>query len=126
MTTAYVDSSVIVAIAFGEHGQTDSERHLKQFDDLRSSNLLEAEVRAAFLRTKRRFDAQILSGIRWVIPDRSLTHEISRVVEEGYVKGADMWHLATALHMAANPTEVTFVTLDVQQRGVARSLGFRV
>ncbi len=125
MTTAYVDSSVIVAVAFGEAGQADSERHMEQFSDLRSSNLLEAEVRAAYLRTGRRYDAQILSGIRWVIPDRPLTLEISKVLEAGYVRGADLWHLATALHIAADPQVVTFITLDAQQRRVARALRFR-
>ena len=125
MTTAYVDSSVIVAVAFGEAGQADSERHMEQFSDLRSSNLLEAEVRAAYLRTGKRYDAQILSGIRWVMPDRPLTLEISKVLEAGYVRGADLWHLATALHIAADPQVVTFITLDAQQRRVARALGFR-
>ncbi len=125
MTTAYVDSSVIVAVAFGEAGQADSERHMEQFSDLRSSNLLEAEVRAAYLRTGRRYDAQILSGIRWVMPDRPLTLEISKVLEAGYVRGADLWHLATALHIAADPQVVTFITLDAQQRRVARALRFR-
>ena len=125
MTTAYVDSSVIVAVAFGEAGQADSERHMEQFSDLRSSTLLEAEVRAAYLRTGRRYDAQILSGIRWVMPDRPLTPEISKVLEAGYVRGADLWHLATALHIAADPQVVTFITLDAQQRRVARALRFR-
>lgn len=48
------------------------------------------------------------------------------VLEAGYARGADLWYLATTLYMAADPAEVTFVTLDQQQRGVAIALGFKV
>ena len=41
--------------------------------------------------------------------------EISMVVGSGYVKGADLWHLATALYAADDPGELTFITLDERQ-----------
>jgi hypothetical protein len=41
------------------------------------------------------------------------------------VRGADCWHLATALYLAPDPGELTFVTLDAHQQSVAKSLGFR-
>ncbi len=126
MSAAYVDSSAIVAIAFEELGWPKVEQRLGQFDDLWSSNLLEAEIRAAYRREQREFRPEILIGVRWVIPDRRLTREISMVVGSGYIKGADLWHLATALYMTPDPTEVTFITLDERQAEVARTLGFPV
>ena len=125
MATAYVDSSVIIAVAFGEQGRFEAENRIAQIDDLRSSNLLEAEVRAAFYRTGRPFKPHILHGIRWIMPARSLADKMAQVLEAGYVRGADLWHLACALYMSEDPSEVAFITLDEQQAEVARSLGFR-
>ena len=125
MSAAYVDSSAIVAIAFEELGWPEVEQRLGQFDDLWSSNLLEAEIRAAYRREQREFRPEILMGVRWVIPDRRLTREISMVVGNGYVKGADLWHLASALYLTPDLREVTFITLDERQAEVARALGFR-
>lgn len=126
MATAYVDSSAIVAIAFAERGGIEVGHRLDEFTDIRSSNLLEAEVRAAYHRVGEDFDFDVLANINWIFPDRSLATEITRVLEVGYVRGADLWHLASSLYVAADTAEVTFVTLDEQQRRVARALGFRV
>ena len=126
MASAYVDSSAIIAIAFGEHSSDDMAHRLREQADLRSSNLLEAEVRAAHTRTGTVFDPETLARIRWITPDRGLSQEISIVAEAGYLRGADLWHLATALYMTPDPTEVTFITLDERQAKMARALGFRV
>lgn len=126
MSAAYVDSSVIVAIAFEERSWGEVDRQIGAFDNLWASNLLEAEVRAAYARTGIAFDVKVLSGMRWIIPDRPLTSEISMVTKTGYVKGADLWHLATALYMTPDPSQVAFITLDERQGEVARALGFRV
>ena len=125
MPTAYIDSSAIVAIAFAEPGKIKVARQLEEFSDVWSSNLLEAEVRAMYSRVGEPFDFDSLANINWIFPDRTLTLEISMVVEAGYVRGADMWHLATALYMTPDPREVTFITLDERQAEVARALGFR-
>ena len=53
----------------------------------------------------------------------ALTSEISMVVEAGYLRGADLWHLASALYLTPDPKEVTFITLDERQAEVARGLG---
>ena len=50
MKATYVDSSCLVAIAFGEEGAEELTARLEQFDLLVSSNLLEAELRAALCR----------------------------------------------------------------------------
>ena len=126
MSIAYVDSSAIVGIAFQDPGWSVVERRLAEFSDLRSSNLLEAEVRAAYARMEREFDVRILSGIRWILPDRPLTQELRSAMAAGYLKGADLWHVATALYVAPKPSEISFVTLDGRQETVAVALGFHV
>lgn len=89
-----------------------------------SSNLLEAEVRAAFVRNGRAFNSRVLSNIEWVTFDRPLSNELEMALRIGYLRGADLWHIATALYMFDEPSEVTFLTLDHRQGEVAAALGF--
>lgn len=101
---------------------------MAQFDVLVASNLLEAELRAAFVREKlsaQPSDAPMFNAVEWVIPDRPLHNEIARALAAGYVRGAGCWHLATALYAADDPASLTFLTLDVRQREVAAALGFQ-
>ncbi len=49
-----------------------------------------------------------------------------RSLTSGYVRGADCWHLATALYLAEDPQKMSFVTVDERQRAVTRALGFQV
>ena len=126
MAVAYVDTSCLVAIAFAERGATSIERRLREFDELVSANLLEAEIRSAFRRERVEFTAETIAALSWLIPDRSITDEITRVLDAGYVRGADCWHLASALFLEPEPASMTFLTLDDTQRKVAKALGFRV
>jgi predicted nucleic acid-binding protein len=125
MKVAYVDTSCLVAIAFGESGGTGLTRRLKAFDELVSANLLEAELRAVFVRERIPANSSLPVAISWILPERPLTGEIARVLEAGYLRGADCWHLATALYLAQEPGAISFVTVDDRQRDVARKLGFR-
>ncbi|MCX5767471.1 MAG: PIN domain-containing protein [Gemmatimonadetes bacterium] len=124
MKVAYVDTSCLVAVALGERGAAAVERRLARFDRLVSSNLLEAELRAALRREGVEGASRVLSSITWLLPDRPLSAEIAAVLEAGYVRGADCWHLATALYLAPEPSELSFMTLDERQRDVAALLGF--
>lgn len=124
MKAAYVDTSCLVAIAFDERGAAKLARRIEGFDVVFSSNLLEAELRAAFVREGVEFDAALLSGMGWILPDRPLGPEMETVLAAGYVRGADLWHLACALHVAGDPTELAFLTLDARQAEVAEVLGF--
>ena len=126
VTVAYVDTSALVAIAFGEPGSAALGRRLGTFSVLLSSNLLEAELRAAYSREERRFSQAVVSGIEWILPDRPLASEFTKVLEAGYLRGADLWHVATALYAARRPSEIWFVTLDMKQRTIAAALGFQV
>ena len=126
MSVAYIDTSTLVAIAFNERGAAAFARRLDACSRLLSSNLLEAELRAAFTREGHPFAPRLVSGIEWVLPDRPLTHEFGVVLQVGYLRGADLWHVATALYLAREPSEISFVTLDDRQRTVAAALGFQV
>jgi predicted nucleic acid-binding protein len=124
MNVAYVDTSCLVAVAFGERGAAALARRLGRFDRLVSSNLLEAEFRAACVREAVEPDGAMLAALSWVLPDRPLGNEIGQVLAAGQVRGADCWHLATALYLAGDPSLIAFVTLDQRQRTVAEELGF--
>lgn len=126
MSVAYVDTSCLVAIAFGEKGSTTLARELMRFDELVSSGLLEAELKSAFKRERVDFDVSLVANLSWLLPDRPLTEEIERVLSTGYVRGADCWHLASALYLAPDPGSMSFITLDEPQRKMAKDLGFTV
>ena len=126
MSTAFVDTSCMVAMAFNEKGSVTIANRIDSFDAVYASPLLEAELAAAMTREKVVFDESIVDALKWVIPARPLTAEVQRVLRSGYVRGADCWHLATALYLSPDPAELTVLTLDVAQRRVAKALGFVV
>ncbi|MEJ2240040.1 MAG: PIN domain-containing protein [Gemmatimonadales bacterium] len=123
MNVAYVDTSALVSIAFDEPVAKAMIRRLEAFDEIFSSNLLEAELLASLTREQVPLETDLLSWISWVLPDRPLTPEYAQVLEAGYLRGADLWHMACALYLAGDPRAVSFVTLDKRQRAVARKLG---
>jgi predicted nucleic acid-binding protein len=121
---AYVDTSLLLAIAFRERGSAALARRLESFDRLVASNLLEAELRAALRREDVPSDTPLLGRLSWILPDRPLSREITTVLSAGYLRGADLWHVACALYLAASPRDLPFLTLDERQGRVARALGF--
>lgn len=125
MTVGYVDTSCLVAISFGEAGAAALGRRLNAFDELVSSNLLEAEFLASFVREHVPPPAELPVALSWILPDRPLHDEIDQVLVAGYVRGADCWHLATALYLAGDASSMSFLTMDDRQRKVALSLGFQ-
>ena len=126
MRTAYVDTSALAAIVFGENAAEEMARRLGAFRRVLSSNLLEAELRAALAREGAAYSPSYVEQIDWIFPDRPLGPEMDTVLEVGYLKGADLWHVATALAAARDPREMSFITLDERQRAVAAELGFCV
>jgi hypothetical protein len=120
---AYVDSSCLVAIAFGEPGYEEVVARLNLCERLFSSNLLEAEFRAALAR-EGAAGGDLLSGFTWIYPNRQLTTEYRRILAAGTLKGADLWHVACALFLSPEPKDLAFLTLDRPQKAVARALGF--
>jgi len=65
-----------------------------------------------------------LSWMKWVLPHRRLTQEFDQILEQGYLKGPDLWHLASALLLRRKVEGLAFLTLDRRQGDIARSLGF--
>ena len=125
MSVAYVDTSAIVAIAFAEEGWETVAGSLTAHSRLVSSNLLEAEVRAACQREDRPVPAHLLARISWVLTHRPLSREMETALDAGTLRGADLWHVATALYAAPKPGAISFVTLDRRQAEVVAALGFR-
>ena len=124
MSAAYLDTSCLVAVAFGEPGHEQLTAQLDRLDQLFSSNLLEAELRAVLRREGVDEGDRLMDGLSWVLPDRPLTPEIAAVLGAGSVRGADAWHLACALYLSPDPGDLEFLTLDGRQAAVARALGF--
>ncbi len=123
MSAVYVDTSVLAGIAFGEPAATQIAPQLDRYDRLISSNLLEAEMRAVFQRENESFREDVIAGIEWVLPTRPLTAEFATALSAGYLRGADLWHVATALYVSPHSQSLSFATLDAQQRRVASALG---
>jgi predicted nucleic acid-binding protein len=124
LTSAFVDTSVILAVAFQEADFQDVAERLERFDAVYASDLLEAELRSACRRDQRSVDERLIAPLRVVYPPRSIRAEVVRVLDAGYARGADCFHLATALFLVRSPSELTFLTLDKRQRDVAATLGF--
>ena len=124
MSAAYVDTSVLAGIAFGEPAAERFALALSRFDRLLSSNLLEAEIRAVFRREGQAFEDDVIAGFEWVLPARPLSAELAAALSAGHLRGADLWHVATALYVAPQPDSLTFATLDAGQGRVASALGF--
>ncbi len=125
MKLAYVDTSCVVAAAFAEPGARRVTMALRSAERLFSANLLEAEFRAAMRREDINAKTEdYLAGISWILPERLLTTEMRIVLEHGYVRGADLWHLSCATYLAGDPSALPFLTLDERQGEVAAAMGF--
>ena len=99
MSAAYVDTSAVVAIAFGEPQGRDISGLLAGVDRLISSNLLEAELGSAFAREGMGFPPRLVSRIDWVFPERPLTGELATALDAGYLRAAALWHVAISTRL---------------------------
>lgn len=121
---AYIDTSILVAIALEEPGWRKLESRLGGYAQLFTSGLLEAELKTALRRERlTATPLELFPELEWVFPGRRLGAEIDRVLDAGYVKGADVWHLACALYLDPEGKGLRFETLDDRQRAVAEKLG---
>lgn len=125
MKEAYIDTSLLIGLKF-QKSDTAIVRAVRQYEFF-SSELLIAEVLSFGKRESIAQDLlwEAFKGLSWIIPDGSLSKECRRVIQVGYVRGADLWHLACACYLSPNPEELAFLTLDEQQRDLAARLGFR-
>jgi hypothetical protein len=125
LKAAYIDTSLLIGIWFQKFASVKA-RAIRQYE-LFSSELLIAEVLAFGNREsiEQNLLWEAFKGLSWVIPEGSISDECMRVIQSGYVRGADLWHLACACYLSPNPKELAFLTLDEQQGEVAARLGFR-
>ena len=128
MRVAYLDTSYLVAVVLKEPGWQRLRTALRPYTAILSSDLLAAELLAVLRREELPTEAARgwLGGIQWLYPDRSLRPEMERVLAHGYVRGADLWHLACACFVAAETRELPFLSRDARQRDVAAALGFPI
>jgi predicted nucleic acid-binding protein len=122
--SAYIDTSCLLAVLFEEVSAARISALLESDQRFVSSNLLEAELRSALAREKVTAEPSFLSDIHWIHAERALSAEIRRTLAAGYLRGSDLWHVASALYLAENPAELPFLTLDRPQARIAGALGF--
>ena len=124
LAAAYVDTTALLPVTYGEEPVAESiRRKLANFRYLLSANLLEAEMRAAFALEGREFDDDVLSSIRWIMPNRRLDAQMAAVLRIAQLQPSRLWHLASALFFAELVPGLAIVTLDEQQETAARDLG---
>jgi hypothetical protein len=118
-----------VGLLFREPRAKSLPRTLASLEELFSSSLFVAELLATLSRENRPLAEAdpLLDVVALIHPERSLADECKQVLERGYLRGADLWHLATALFLApSDRNQLLFISLDDQQRGQAKALGFGV
>ncbi|MFI5297949.1 MAG: PIN domain-containing protein [Polyangiales bacterium] len=129
MKRAYVDTSALVAVQFGELDRPRVLKVLRAHDALVSTSLVVAEMLATLRRANLPVGSAgpLLKRIeRLALPD-DLRDECEQALAVGALRGADLWHVATALRLAGKHRKrLTFCSLDQAQRGVAAGLGFPV
>ena len=123
---AYIDTSLLIRIRFEDAARREANR-IENYDRLFAGELLIAETLAFAKREKLAPGAflEAIKGISWIIPDRSLADELKSIADLGYLRGADLWHVACACYLAPNPKGIAFLTRDARQREVAERIGFQ-
>jgi hypothetical protein len=125
LKAAYIDTSLLIGLRFQKSAPA-TIRKIRQYE-LFSSELLIAEVLAFGKREsiEQGLLWKAFKGLSWVIPESSISEECRRVVQCGYVRGDDLWHLACACYLSPAAGELAFLTLDERQRDLATQLGFK-
>ena len=113
-----------MAVLLSEPGAGAIANRLADLEFACASPLLEAELLAVAAREGIDISDDMLRPLHWITPPRRLTAELRRGLSSGSLRGADAWHLATALYFFSDPANGFFLTLDSAQRTAARHLGF--
>ena len=130
MKRAYVDTSALVAIHFREPAAAAVARSLRVQEQLLSATFVVAELLSALARERRPPGEadRLVRRLSLFSPEGSLRAECEEALSSAPLRGADLWHVATALALAGRRgrNALTFCTLDAAQADVARVLGFPV
>jgi predicted nucleic acid-binding protein len=120
---AFVDTSFLASIVFDEPAAPALIKKLRGHDALFASDLMVTELLAVAVREKVPI-AAVSATLRMfsiVIPDRSLEPEVREVLSHGYLRGADLWHVACALFLAGGDrSALSFLTRDASQSRIAK------
>jgi predicted nucleic acid-binding protein len=129
MKIAFIDTSYLLAVAFGEPIAAKCLKELRSFDRILACGLLEAEILSAFKR--ERIDLaeaeDLFESLDWVFPDKRLGAQLKKILGRVYLRGADAHHLSCALWaLEGEVSKCHFLSLDANQKRVAKTLGFLV
>lgn len=125
MSVAYADASVFASLAFREPDAARIRRRLMGFDRVVTSVFTEAELASALRREDIVLPESPLRGVHLIGAPDPLSQQITEVLDAGYLRGADCWHVAVALDYSPD-RDLAFLSLDKAQRAVAAKLGFAV
>ncbi len=127
LIAAYADTTALIPVLADEEPVREAVLgRLNRYQILLSANLLDAEVRSAATFSGQELDMSMLSGIRWIMPNRPLADEMAAIADIANLPAARLWHLAVALFFAELVPGLVFITLDEQQEAAARDLGLAV
>lgn len=123
MTWIYIDSSVVVASLFDE--LPNNKKIWGSSDNFLSSFILESEVLSTAKREGLDLDLvkKELKKISFVRTE-SLLAQLTEIFKVGYLRGADAFHLATAMWIQGKHSGLKFYTLDKRQIAIASMFGF--
>jgi predicted nucleic acid-binding protein len=130
MKRGYIDTSVLVALHFGQTEARRAARILRGLDVSISVNLIVPELLATLKREGRPLQEadRLLGRISLFSPTDTLRPQCEAALAVSLLRGADLWHVAAALAIAGprHRHELLFVTFDERQQEVARGLGFSI
>jgi predicted nucleic acid-binding protein len=128
MKRGYIDTSVLVALHFGQAEARRAARILRALDVSISVNLMVPELLATLKREGCPLHEadRLLARIALYSPTDGLRLQCEAALAAGPLWGADLWHVAAALAIAGplKRSELQFATFDERQQDVARRLGF--
>jgi predicted nucleic acid-binding protein len=124
----YIDTSVLVSVFFKEDVSSKYLNFFSKKYQLISSSLMLAEFYSVLNREKVEiaFSQDLLSYIQIINLIDDLDYYLKEVLDHGYLKGADLFHLAVAHQLSPYGEELFFLTADKQQARIATKLGFKV
>jgi len=105
MKRGYIDTSVLVALHFGQSEARRAARFLRALDVSFSVNLIVPELLATLNREGRPLHEadRLLARIALYSPTESLRPQCEAALAAGPLRGADLWHVAAALAIAGGP-----------------------
>jgi prevent-host-death family protein len=114
----------------GEAEARRGARMLRAHDQAFSVGLVVPEILSALKREERPLNEadRLLARLSLFFSDGSLKTECEEALSAGFLRGADLWHVATALAIAGRQRrkELLFATFDERRREVAKKLQFPV